>query len=73
MNLRILQKKGQELQVYAFDSTRFWKYSFILYALLYIIQYHLRNKKNECQKDELKKDIENDQLYDPLSVAKKKL
>ena len=42
--------------------------------MLYAIQYQLKTEKNECQNDdELKKDIENDQLYDSLSIAKEKL
>ena len=43
-------------------------------AILYAIQYQLRNKKNECQNDdELKKDIDNDKSYDALFAAKDKL
>lgn len=43
------------------------------YALLSAVCYQLKNKKNECQNDELKKDTESDQLYDALSAAKEKL
>ena len=40
------------------------------YALLYTIRYQSKNKKNEClNDDELKKDLENDQLYDKLFAA----
>ena len=43
------------------------------YALLSAVCYQLKNKKNECQNDELKKDTESDQLYDALFAAKEKL
>ena len=42
--------------------------------MLYAIRHQLKNKKIECQNDdELKKDIDNDKLYDALSAAKEKL
>ena len=41
------------------------------YAILNAIRYQLNNKKIEHQNDdELKKDIDNDELYDALSEAK---
>ena len=40
---------------------------------LFAICYQLKNKKNECGVDELKKDIENDQFYDVLFSAKENL
>ena len=44
------------------------------YVLLYTIQYQFKNKKNECDNDdELRKYIDNDQLYDALSAVKEKL
>ena len=44
------------------------------YVLLYTIQYQFKNKKNECDNDdELKKYIDNDQLYDALSAVKEKI
>ena len=44
------------------------------YAILYAIRCQLKNTKIECQNDdELKKDIDNDKLYDNLSAAKEKL
>ena len=43
------------------------------YEILYAIQYQLKNKKVECQKDnELQKDIDNDKLYKVLSATKEK-
>ena len=42
-------------------------------APLFAIRYQLKNKKNECGVAELKKDIENDQLYDVLFLAKENL
>ena len=44
------------------------------YVVLYAIQYQLKNKKIVCQNDdELKKDIDNDKIYDAVSAAKEKL
>ena len=44
------------------------------YAILYAIQYQLKNKKILCQNDdERKRDIDNDKLYDALYAAKEKL
>ena len=44
------------------------------YALLYAIRYQSKNLKNDClSDDELKKDLENDELYDKLFTAKAKL
>ena len=44
------------------------------YAILYAIQYQLKNKKIWCQNDdERKRDIDNDKLYDALYAAKEKL
>ena len=40
------------------------------FALLFAICYQLKNKKDECSIDELKSDIENDQLYDTLLSRK---
>ena len=41
------------------------------YALLYAIRYQLKNKKDECVSgDELKKYLENYELYDKLFAAK---
>ena len=41
------------------------------YAILYAIRYQLKNKKIECQNDnQLKKDINNDKLYNALSAAR---
>ena len=43
-------------------------------AILYAIRYQLKIKKTDCQNDdELKKDMDNDKLYDDLSAAKEKL
>ena len=39
------------------------------YALLFAIHYQLKNKKDECQVDELKKDKVNDQIYDAIFPA----
>ena len=44
------------------------------YSLLYAIQYQLKNKKNECQKDnEFRMDIDNNKHYDALLTIKEKL
>ena len=41
------------------------------YALLYAIRYQSKNLKNDClSDDELKKDLENDELYDKLFAVK---
>lgn len=42
------------------------------YAFLYAIRYRLKNRKDECCDDKLKKYIENDKLFDSLLSAKDK-
>ena len=44
------------------------------YAIYYTIRYQLKNKKTNCRNDdELKKDMDNDKLYEVLSATKGKL
>ena len=44
------------------------------YTRLYVDRYQSKNLKNECVSDDkLKQDLENDELYDKLFAAKKKL
>ena len=43
------------------------------FALLLAIRNQLKNKKDECSIDELKSDIENDQLYDAILSRKDNL
>ena len=46
---------------------------YILLYILFAICYQLKNKKDECSIDELKSDIENEQLYDTLLSSKDNL
>ena len=42
---------------------------FFYYAILCAICYHFKNKKNDCQNEnQLKQDIENDNLYDTCQI-----
>ena len=45
----------------------------VYFAFLFTIYYQLRNKKDECSIDELKSNIENDQLHDALLSRKDNL
>ena len=60
--------KDSAKQVDAFKSTLLILHGLenihsFYFALLFAIRYQFKNKKNKCRTDELKNDIENDQLY----------
>ena len=73
MNLRIQLKK-----IHDFKSTLLIQHGLenidsFYFILLFAIRYQFKNKKDECSIDELKNDIENDQLYDVLFSTKDNL
>ena len=73
INLRIQLKK-----IHDFKSTLLIQHGLenidsFYFILLFAIRYQFKNKKDECSIDELKNDIENDQLYDVLFSTKDNL
>ena len=64
-------KKVEELKRTLLIQQTFDNIDSFYYALLHAIHYQLKNKKIECQNDnELKKDMDNNKLYDSLSAVK---